>query len=391
MSFYRKTFLACILVALSFHSHVFAKDTIQPASSSKLKFATEDGNYSFEVGGRLMIDFVYYDDELNDFASGAEIRRARVSFKGKIHNDFIYKAQYEFSGNATEVKDIWLGYNIIDTVLVKVGKFEQPNSLEGSTSSKNITFMERSLPVNAFSPGKTIGINLGASGNNWSATAGLFVDNDASEVEGTQDERPGYAARATFAPLNEKTHAIHVGLWGQYRAPVSNTYEIEVSPEADVNDVNLMDTGELFFIDNYTTMGIEAAWVYGPASAQGEYIATTVNRLGSFEAIEFNGYYASASYFITGESRPYKGSKGSFGKIKPKGKYGAWEVAIRTSFIDLDDENVSKGKEENLTLGLNWYANSNARVMFNFIKVDTDNDTRASDLNIYQLRTQLAF
>jgi phosphate-selective porin OprO/OprP len=48
----------------------------------------------------------------------------------------------------------------------------------------------------------------------------------------------------------------------------------------------------------------EAAWVRGRFSVQGEYLHSWVNEKDR-EGPHFDGVYASASWFLTGESRPY--------------------------------------------------------------------------------------
>ena len=77
-----------------------------------------------------------------------------------------------------------------------------------------------------------------------------------------------------------------------------------------------------------------------------------------------------------------------------KGGWGAWELTARYSFINLNNSSggINGGKEDNVTLGLNWYFHPNLRLIFNYIRVQTTNskveDGRAS---IYQGRFQIAF
>ena len=101
---------------------------------------------------------------------------------------------------------------------------------------------------------------------------------------------------------------------------------------------------------------------------------------------------------MTGESRSYKVKKGAFGKVKPRGKYGAVELAVRYSMLDLTDEPVTGGEESNLTIGVNWYINPNIRLMANYVRVDNDknadddgNVAGGDDPQIFQLRMQIHF
>ena len=80
-----------------------------------------------------------------------------------------------------------------------------------------------------------------------------------------------------------------------------------------------------------TLSALEAAAVMGPFSVQSEYISTTVQT--DDPAIssdpDFSGWYVYGSWFITGESRAYKTSSGTFDRIKPKsivGKGGTGSV-----------------------------------------------------------------
>ena len=92
----------------------------------------------------------------------------------------------------------------------------------------------------------------------------------------------------------------------------------------------------------------------------------------------FQGFYAAASWFLTGEVRPYSRSNATFGRVRPRrslrseGGAGAWEIAARFSRLDLSDQEIAGGELEDVTLGLNWYANPFVRVMANWIHAEVD-------------------
>jgi phosphate-selective porin OprO/OprP len=104
----------------------------------------------------------------------------------------------------------------------------------------------------------------------------------------------------------------------------------------------------------------------------------------------FRGGYAQLSWFPTGEHRRYSSRRAVFRSVKPKRRWGALELALRYSALNLVDENIIGGDEQNLTFGLNWYLNRNLRMMFNFIQVDADlrNTLETDRPRIYQLRLQ---
>jgi phosphate-selective porin OprO/OprP len=54
------------------------------------------------------------------------------------------------------------------------------------------------------------------------------------------------------------------------------------------------------------------------------------------------------------------------------GDWGAWQIAARYSWIDLQDSGMNGGEEQNVTAALNWHLFSNLRMQFNYTYVDLD-------------------
>ncbi|HYQ71621.1 MAG TPA: OprO/OprP family phosphate-selective porin [Gammaproteobacteria bacterium] len=366
-------------------------------SGGRLRF--KSGEASFEVGGRLMVDTARYynNDDLNN---GSEIRRARLFMSGKVYEDWKFKLQTDFAGNDVSLKDAYLRYTGLDYADITVGNFKEYWSLEELTSSKYITFMERALPVEAFAPGRRLGIGGHSHSNggmNWTAGYGVFADSvDADNVNG--NEGYGYAARVTVAPIAEKTRVVHLGGYAEWRNPTDSSVRYRARPESHISNVRFVDTGTINNVDNTVKWGVEAATVMGPFSLQGEYMNVDNDVDGGSDP-EFDGWYAYGSWFITGESRAYKAGSGTFARVKPdsivgKGGKGAWELGARYSSLDLNDSGIQGGQEEDLTIGLNWYATPTIRFMANYIKVmDLTDPTTTDDSkpDIYQLRAQIDF
>jgi phosphate-selective porin OprO and OprP len=107
---------------------------------------------------------------------------------------------------------------------------------------------------------------------------------------------------------------------------------------------------------------------------------------------KFSGTYVQASYFLTGEHRPYNSKYRLFSRVRPKENYtgrdgggrGAWQVALRYSELDLDDAlaGVMGGQQSSTTLGINWHLNSYSRVMLNqtFSELETVGDSESISL-----------
>ncbi|MEN8206398.1 MAG: porin [Pseudomonadota bacterium] len=370
------------------------------SGSSALKLKSADGNFNFQVGGRVMVDGAYYDEDKTELGSGAEIRRARLFAKGTVFHDWFYKAQVDFAGNEVTLKDFYMGYSGFDALKITLGNHKEPFSLEELTSSKYITFMERGLP-NAFSPSRNTGISVSTKADRWGLQAGYYLDGINNENSPDKNSW-GTTGRLHFAPLLSKNSVVHIGGAASYRGSGgSNEIRFRERPESHVTSTRLVNTGTITGYDNQTLFGAEAAAVFGPFSLQGEYMQTNVDNGGTDPS--FNGWYVYGSYFLTGEQRPYKASNGTFGRVKPKsvvgrGGHGAWELAARYSSIDLTDSGIEGGKDDNLTLGVNWYATPNIRFMGNYIHASTDPTSvveypTAGDekVNIFQVRGQIDF
>ena len=170
------------------------------------------------------------------------------------------------------------------------------------------------------------------------------------------------------------------------------------------NSNRMVDTGALVSDTQYL-MGLEALWIAGPVSFQAEYGWQWVdNVLGkaSFNAngslvtpfatpqnYLFSGGYVQATYALTGENRAYDKAGGTiarayYGKEGPYRRawwvrdedggicssWGAWEVAGRYSYLNLNDGSgtylIQGGIMQGVGLALNWYLNNNLTINFDW-------------------------
>ena len=133
----------------------------------------------------------------------------------------------------------------------------------------------------------------------------------------------------------------------------------------------------------------------GPLWAAAEYIHTSA-AADSVGNPKFAGAYLQVGWFLTGESRPYATDGGIFGRVLPRDKYrggnpfkkkngGAWELAGRLSYVDLNDGLVEGGELNDFSVALNWYVNAAARVSLNYVHAKPKDRGSA---NIFLLRVQ---
>jgi phosphate-selective porin OprO and OprP len=357
----------------------------------ELVLRSADEAFSITLGGRIQNDWGYVtadnrlqilenDNSLEGF--GTQLRRIGLLLTGTMYQWWEFGIGIEFS-DGIFVEDAWVGVrDVAGLGFVRIGHQKEPFSLEELTSDRFVTFTERGLP-NVFVPSWNTGLHLGGTGFGERMTwaAGVFEDTDASGSSAPFDDVDclNLTGRITGLPWRTgEARLAHLGLSysRQFRDRDESELEYAVLPESNLPDVELVDTGE-FVAGDVDLVGIEAALVLGRLSLQGEYVGAFVDRRE--ENPRFHGYYAYVSYFLTGESRSYDPATGAFGRISPSrpfvpgtGGWGGWELAMRYSFVDLEDAGINGGEERNVTLALNWYPVPNIRAMLNYVYAEVD-------------------
>ena len=362
---------------------------------------------------------------LND---GATLRRARLGVEGTFFKNTDYKFEYDFTRgnglNAGGITDAYVRQNFSKPFSVKVGAFKEPFSLEEATSNRYLTFIERNMAVNTFVDNLNtykMGIGANYSADRWlvasslqtegvggynnaygsdnkfdSATTGsaINVNGGVNRNGGGGDTSWEVNTRAAGTPWFEsKTKFLHTGVSGSY-IHLNNNYTATGAYSnggvifangigANVDRTGMLTTGNLTAgnkgaagattAEYLTRFGAESALVYGPFSAQAEYIRTNVAGSGFKKNESLDGYYGYATYFLTGESRNYSSKTGSWGRIKPnhnfdlKGGLGAWEAAVGYDYMNLNSGVINGGQASTIKGGLNWYLNSHTRFMANYV------------------------
>jgi len=286
---------------------------------------------------------------------------------------------------------------------------KEPMSLEAMTSSKYNVFMERSLP-NAFSPGR----NTGFAAENtvvderilWQV--GAFKESNDSGFGFENDGMWNATARLVGVPLYEDggERVVHLGFGysHQFRGGSDFMLRYRQRPESHLAPY-LVDTGAIIPTNDIDLIAPELALVWGPASFQAEYLRAFVDGDDSTKNTTFWGAYAQVGYFLTGEHRNYELGAGTFARVKPRanfnptrGDWGAFEIAARYSYLDLNDHFVHGGELWDVTAGINWYLFPNTRITLNYVHSGLDDRIVSTDPNdvdghadIVEARFQLDF
>ena len=385
---------ASVLAFGSFSSHAFADESAhEPAVKSM---------WDFRVAGRLQLDRGYfYNDKGTEFDHGDNVRRARLGFRVRYGDHWSFSHTYDFAREGSEgIRDTVLQYRDGQGMRYTIGHFKEPFGMERLTSVRDLTFMERSL-ASTLAPPRARGVEVHHHNAHGTAAIGVFREGYEGSVLNT---RYGVSGRKTFAPRSEAGDILHFGGSVAYRkTDRSNEVRFRQRLETRNSDVRLVDTGS-FLASDFTYFGAEAAYAKGPFAIQSEYIHAMIRNArmsegDSRQTVNFNGWHVDFSWILTGEDQTYHREKGTFDRIKPRngvangqGGFGAIRAAIRWSGLNLSDEFVRGGAQQNLGASVTWYLNDYVTLMGEYIRVvKLSGDYRNASPYVYQARLQLSF
>jgi phosphate-selective porin OprO/OprP len=349
------------------------------------------------------------DGGVGKIENGADFRRARLGARAAVGNNINAFMQFDFAfpGRPT-FTDVWVEWTDLPFLgTVRVGQWKQPFSLEVVSSFRYTTFMERSSLFQAFTPFRHIGIGAYNHADDLMSTwAASYLRTGQDQFGDSLSTRGGngFSGRLTrLAWYDEEAGRSYLHLGGDYflNVPPNHAIAFRSIPEIFVGQNRsdaantgsagfavplnfdgtpfFVNTGPLLEVDHVHTFDLEALWVYGPLSVQAEAMTASVDHSATSTST-LHGEYVQVGWFLTGEHRPYDRVNGAIDRVRPfedffwvrtdgcheHGK-GAWEVALRYSHIDLDDNTVSGGVMDNITFGINWYTNAYTKVVFNYI------------------------
>ena len=412
---------------------------VAPTSTTQIKWEgsprfTDASGATFKLRGRILVDGVNVDVNRDNAPSYKSRQyRARQVFLGAegSFGAFAYRIEGgAANGGAWGWDDAVIEYKTKSGLLLAVGN-QKVGGLENLTSIKNITFMERGPFGDLTDNGFVLAAQATKVGKNWSLRGALQGDsiNKADVSSGAYDlnnakERSGFMIRGTYAPVMTATDTVHLSASMRYRdtgGETGFTYSAAANtayrPQNSAGGV-LLSTGAVGKSD--TTLAGEAGWTHKTVSVQGELARIKVSRISTTQSSANGGPdfnivtgYALASWFPTGESRPYSPA-GQFGKIKilhpiDKGGMGAFELAGRYDYADLTKMSpntvtalasqpglATAGTYKGLTVGVNWYPYSNVRFMANATKAKVNNRRigaieNDADVTVVQARMQIEF
>ena len=382
---------------------------------------SRDGANRFRMRGRMQLDAAYADfgDDIRNVARqshnfptyGVILRRVRLGALGIMRENWEWQIEADFAENEIDLANVYMAY-LMDHGRLAVGHFKEPFGMEYATSSRYITFIERSAPADAYKVNREPGIMYETIRPNWYVGAGIF----GNGIEFDREVREGWAVslRGSFAPYLNGTDFIHVGggvnrRWNAFDKDANEYQSVRLRAREGTRaiDARLVGRDDIEGVEDFTRMNLEFAAGFGPWWAQAEYYRVNLNldpdkgdvRVDD-DSLTLDGWYVQTGFFLTGESKNYRAFSGDFGQQLPNnnfnprnGTWGAFELAFRYGIADSREHSrAGRGQKlERYTAGLNWYMTPEVMMKLNVIYLEGERDVFQDDGWVYGARFQYIF
>ena len=316
-----------------------------------------------------------------------DLRAARFGLnlrsKGKFKWAFTFTADYQESRTRDDayiqVYDFKLDIPI-GPVKLTLGKQKEPFCYELVGLMPALPQQERMM--GPFYVTRNTGIQLSGQliGDRMTWWAGAF--NDWLETSNNLNRTAtNWDARVTGLPYvtEDNFNYLHLGLGGGRVGSDDGMMRFSGKPSMNKAD-KYVDT-KSFTADHASKLSFEAILSLAPILLQAEHIEAWVEAPDSGNP-RFSGTYVSASWVLTGESRPYIRSLGYAGAITPKNRFGAIELIGRYGYVNLTDGSIDGGIMNHWYLGANWWASRQWKFGVSYGNCNLDRDALTGNTNM---------
>ena len=174
-----------------------------------------DGNFLLKVQGQLQARFVYNTQDNSpddDDRWGFENRRTKLTFSGNVIDpSWQYRVQTSAGrdGGRFRLQSAFIAKEFGDNWKLQIGQFKPPFMREELVSSARQLAVERSLVNEEFNQGRSQGVELAYSGDQFNAAVMINEGFD-------RDNTPALAEDTEFA-VTARAEALLAGSWSQFK------------------------------------------------------------------------------------------------------------------------------------------------------------------------------
>jgi phosphate-selective porin OprO/OprP len=396
-----------------------------PSWKGAPQYDDKDAGFSFKPKGTLQFDAGFVGFPNGDEVRGnpnlgwnSRARRAIIGAEGTLPGGFRYNVEFNLAQATVDYEDVILAYDFKKApISIQIGNFYPFSSLETMTSSKFTSMLERASFTDGFNYNRRLGIGFIVSdktADSYTLQAGVFNQ----PINDTSFTRTGWQAsiRGVYSPMLGSTR-LHLGANFQHRQNTRESLgaQYRTRPLTQITDQRFIDTGtiaakgddvaglEFGAIHKSLHVAAEAQklWVrhaYSATEIADILAQTDTNDAFPTGAIplggnpSFTGGYFELGYYLTGETRGYKGGKWDRTKVlKPisDGGRGAIQLNARVDYLQLKDrvadslligspDYVNGGKQLGYQASVIWNPVDWVRFMAQYGHIDVTGGPRAA-------------
>lgn len=395
-----------------------AKDPVISLTPAKgLSVKSPDG-LELKVRGLVQADGRFFiGDDANPQNDTFLFRRIRPTLEGTWGSLVGFRLTPEFAGDSATIVDAYVDLKFDPRATVRIGKIKGPVGLERLQSGGSIAFVERGFPTE-LAPNRDLGVQL----------QGELFDTRLSYVVGAYNGAPDGRDAATTNPDNEFEYAGRV-FWEPFKNAANGWSGLGIGVAASVGDT--FGTGNNV-LPRYRTPGQAQFFAYnanvaadglhrrfspqgyfyrGRYGLLGEYITSEQEvrvasgaNAGRRDHLVNEAYQLTGSVVLTGEDASYRGvARPNKPFASDAAGWGAFELVGRFGELKVDDEAFplfanaasSARSAKAWTIGLNWYLNSNLKLVANYTQTTFEGGAAAGadreDEKSFFTRAQLSF
>ena len=345
-----------------------------------------NGDYEIKLRGLVQGDARFY---LDGVPAGTNdtflLRTARPTLEGSLGKLVAFRLTPEFAGDSASIVDAYVDLRFNPAYTLRVGKFTSPVGLERLQSSAALSEIERALP-SELAPNRDIGVQLQGEFANSEVSYAIGVFNGAVDGRDAATTNPDndfeYAGRLFFEPFKNDANALSglgFGIGGSIgdKHGSGNNFLPRYRTPGQLQFFGYLTT--VLADGQQTRFSPEGYYYRGGFGLLAEYIVSKqAVRVGAVrEDISNKAWQTTASYVLTGEDTGYRGVLKPSRPFAPgkNGGWGAFELVGRYSVLEVDEAafplfanpSASANQANSWTLGVNWYLNSNLKLVVNYL------------------------
>jgi phosphate-selective porin OprO/OprP len=357
--------------------------------STGISLRSGDGALILNLRGQVQADGRFGNAQgranLNTFALGS----IRPILEGTVYRDFGFRIMPDFGRGTTFLQEAYFDGKLHRWLRFRAGKYKGPVGLERLAGDSELLFFERAFPT-ALVPNRDVGLELYGEpwGGAFTFAAGVFDGvPDGSSTDLDADTNKDFEGRVFAHPFRNGGPAplqgLGIGVAGTYgdkdgtsSVPGVAAYRTSGQQVFFHYRADATPGGTVLGRGGHSRISPQAYFYLGPFGAFGEYVHSSQEvALGALrQRLDNQAWQVAASYVLTGEKASYRSVTPAHPLDVAQGYWGAFELGARYSVLRVDpsafpvfaDPLDSSQAAHAWNVGLNWFLNRNAKLVFNY-------------------------